>query len=338
MFQAAVDQTLAPNLYLNLGFSHETYFEKVGGYSTYPDVDSGLTMKVDPNRYLPDRVTLNPNFGKLFIEDIGTLAIKDYRQDAARASLSYELDLTRRPDALRWLGRYRALATWSWQLNDERSQPHRAVVGDGPDGPPSFVTGAAITNYKAPQRVFRMRYYLDTLADPASQGRYFKLPPGGGDPQETATITDPVSGRSFPVYLSQNPQGAFSAPAGTKREVTSAIVAVQNYLLRDLVVLTWLRLSAKIKRLKTRRALPVWIPHRRPCSPTECSAMWRLADTMASQRPRAGAPILGASLDMPDRGCHSTTTNPPTTTPSQVSSTPSASRWRGRAPARGPNT
>jgi hypothetical protein len=238
VFHVVLEQKLTPNIYLNLGYARESVFEKSGGYSGYPDNNSALNIRVDPSRFLPDRTTPNPNFGKLYLEDFGTMSISDSRQDAIRASLAYELDLTRRPDALRWFGRYRASGTWSWQLNDERSQAHRTLVGDGPAGPPAFVTGAAATNYSATQRQFRMRYYLDTLADPASQGRYFKLTPGGGDPQETAAIADPVSGRTFPVYLDQNPQGAFSAAAGTKREVSSEIIAVQNYLLRDRLVFT----------------------------------------------------------------------------------------------------
>ena len=234
VFQIAVDQGLTPNLSLNLGYAHDSQFEKTGGYNGTP----GINMLVDPNRFLPDRATPNPNFGKLYVEDVGNLIFRDNRQDAVRASLAYELDLTRRPDALRWFGRTRAAATWSWQVNDERSQTHQTLVGDGPAGPPAFVTGAAVTNYRATQRQFRMRYYLDTLSDPASQGRYFKTTPGGGNPQATASITDPVSGRAFPVYLSENPQGAFNAPAGTKREFSSAIVVAQNYLLRDRLVFT----------------------------------------------------------------------------------------------------
>ncbi len=234
VLQATVNQKLTSNFSINLGYSHESLFEKAGGYNGVP----GINMMVDPNRYLPDRATLNPNFGKLYVEDVGTLIVSDNRQNAVRASLAYEVDLLRRPDALRSFGRFRASATWSWQGNDERTQTHQTLVGDGPAGPPAFVTGVAATNYRATQRQFRMRYYLDTLADPASQGRYFKTTPGGGDPQETATISDPASGRTFPVYLDQNPQGAFNAPSGTKQEVASMIVVAQNYLLRDRLVFT----------------------------------------------------------------------------------------------------
>lgn len=234
VFQAALDQRLTSNLSFNLGYSHDALAEKAGGYNGTP----GINMFVDPNRFLPDRATLNPNFGKLYLEDVGTLIVSDNRQDAVRASLAYELDWTRRPDVLRWFGRSRVSAMWSWQVNDERSQTHQTLVGDGPGGPPAFVTGAAATNYRATQRQFRMRYYLDTLTDPASQGRYFKSTPTSGDPQDSSLITDPVSGHTFPVYLSGNPQGAFNAPAGTKREFSSAVVVAQNYLLRDRLVFT----------------------------------------------------------------------------------------------------
>ena len=69
VFQASLDQRLASRLFLNLGYSHEDYFEKTGGYSSYGGVDSALTVKADAARYLPDRATLNPNFGKLYLED-----------------------------------------------------------------------------------------------------------------------------------------------------------------------------------------------------------------------------------------------------------------------------
>jgi hypothetical protein len=97
-------------------------------------------LYVDANRFLNDRVTTNPYFGRYFFEDSVPIAAKNYGfKEQMRLSLSYELDLEQRKGRFKWLGRHRAALLFD-RLNTQTIQERSDLQVAGNY---SFTTAAA---------------------------------------------------------------------------------------------------------------------------------------------------------------------------------------------------
>ncbi len=145
---ALVELNPIDNLYIEAGFNQERFRHRnVDLFSNQADF-----LYVDANRFLNDRVTPNPNFGRTFFENSVPIDVKNYGfKEQRRLSLSYELDFEKQSGWVKWLGRHRAALLYdhlNTQTIYERSDLR--VAGDN-----SFTTAAANT------RVFNLRYYVD---------------------------------------------------------------------------------------------------------------------------------------------------------------------------------
>jgi hypothetical protein len=134
---------------------------------------------------------------------------------------------------VRHLGDHRFLGFFS--TRDSRSWRQRNIPLVA--GQPSFITDpAAATNLQADQRRLTLRYYLDTVADPATQGRYAMeaLPGGPFGPWE---LRD-ANGNPFTVYMMGHPAGSFDVPELERRRVISRILGDTVTLLGGRLVAT----------------------------------------------------------------------------------------------------
>lgn len=77
----------------------------------YADGDSRVAAGRLPGTLLPDIAAVNPYAGGLYVEGQATTRDIEHDQDHMRASLAYELDLTKKN---RWLGRHNIAGLWQY--------------------------------------------------------------------------------------------------------------------------------------------------------------------------------------------------------------------------------
>ncbi|MBI5768940.1 MAG: hypothetical protein HZA93_14180 [Verrucomicrobia bacterium] len=228
LLRGAIEHKFTDNLFVEFGFNYESLAELRGG-----PFFNGESMNVlaDPNRYLPGGTTArpvttpNPNAGRLFIETFP--AGTEFRNvtKEARLTTSYEFDFDRHfRSAARWLGRHRLAALVSRRVDQDRTQDSRAVLLNNH----SFTTGDLLNN----SRFIRDRYYFNPAA-----GHFTATGlPGGADRNFGPwTYTDGATGEVFTATMFDHPAGRTSATGGSRKDITTYMVAVQSFFYRDRV-------------------------------------------------------------------------------------------------------
>ncbi len=223
----AIEQRLFDKLFVEFAYNRENLEELKGEYL---GDNTFYNILVDPNKFLPDRVTPNPNLGKYYTEGELRGFVTFLREEESRLTTSYELDFRRHTGWTRWLGRHSLAGMFSRSnsLTGLNTTAYRAVVSDNL----SFTRNASLSD---PSRLLRVRYYLGDPARPGSGGD-FSAAPLQGQRMGPYQITDPVTGLASTVRFVDNPDGAFSAPAGTLQHVDSAMAALQSYFFKDRLV------------------------------------------------------------------------------------------------------
>ena len=160
-------QQIGENFFLEAAAQWETYDDWIGGFGGYV---GGNALKVDPNKFMIDGVTENPNFGKYYVQ--GDVFRENNQFDSSdwRVALSYEKDFTR--DGSSWwrslLGKQRLGGLISHNEVQEKKAEYNARVlpADGLTGAEAVITGV---NLRAPtnanwathaSRSLNVRYYL----------------------------------------------------------------------------------------------------------------------------------------------------------------------------------
>ncbi|MCG8525271.1 MAG: TonB-dependent receptor plug domain-containing protein, partial [Opitutales bacterium] len=117
-----LQQKIAENLYFDLAYQAEEFFNYGKGMLTFL---AAVSLEVDPNMYLPDGVTPNPNAGRYYFDgNHGYSRGEQYREDS-RAALSYEYDFAEKHQDskwMKWLGKHRLAALVSSAWNEQRQQ------------------------------------------------------------------------------------------------------------------------------------------------------------------------------------------------------------------------
>jgi iron complex outermembrane receptor protein len=220
------------NFYLEIGNNQERYISKFVDLVPF----AGTELRVDPNMFLPDRVTPNPNVGRYYLTTTPGSGASFYRFDSRRASASYDLNLTEKPGWQKWIGRHRVAALWSKdELRDGRANSDFKIINT-PASLAANYTTANVSNpadsLMAAQRSPRIRYYLDNPQDPASKGRYsVQLP---FDPFAPGVLP----GTDWQVATLDNPLGA-SNTTNSRRHISSNVQTIQSFFLKDKVVVTY---------------------------------------------------------------------------------------------------
>lgn len=217
-----LEQRLRENLTVEFGYMKEQFRERYGSF-----VDGGaLRIYADPNRYLPDGATPNPNYGKLFSQ-IGTFgnSPRENREDS-RLTLAYEADFTKRSSWLRWGGRHRIAALYEYFNYSTTNQNRRMAM----TGKPSFLTPAAQNSMGDTSRLLNTRYYFGS-------GQNYRTAPFPGGPLDFAEPVQLTGPDGTPVAFNMwHGDGAWGPAQGSKQNVISRVVAGQSYFLNDRLI------------------------------------------------------------------------------------------------------
>ena len=113
----------------------------------------------------------------------------------------------------------------SFRIDEDRTQVSRAMIL----GNPSFATGDLLNN----SRLLRSRFYLD----PAAGSFTARALPGGGDGRLFGpwTFTDTVRNETFQATMFDHPGGRSSGTGGSRKEITTGMLALQSFFLKDRV-------------------------------------------------------------------------------------------------------
>ena len=218
------------------------------GFAQMGSNADGYTVGLDPNRFLPDGVTPNPNIGKLYIDaDGGGAGVRHILTDTGRWRLSgsYEFNFERSGRSL-WrkiLGVQRLAALYSEDREESRSgfARFRLLPQDGVDpvlaGLP--LTSRTTNNWAVnAYRAIQFRYYLDP-----AHGDYSPRFPF--DPYSPFHYTD-STGKPFTAdplntgFLNSAGQrlGAFNPASGNKTIQRTGQIAYQGFFWESRLALT----------------------------------------------------------------------------------------------------
>ncbi len=216
-----IDQRVGP-VTVELGYARTTYFRGFtqpnanavgdanpvlpGAY--YADGDSVIAAGRLPGTLLPDIARANPFVGLPYVQSQAIRQLFDQRSETWRATVGYELDLTRRRA---WLGRHSVAAAW---------QKERSYFGNGNIAEFNLAPGNSQPIDSATNVILR-RTYLE-FAKPGGVR-------GGLDPWANPIPESPGMKAGF-VFNSLYPW------VGTKN--TSGMLALQSRWAGDRVVLT----------------------------------------------------------------------------------------------------
>lgn len=230
LLRGALEQKITTDLFVELGFNYESVSELLGG--AFENAES-INIFADPNRFLPGGTTaapqtaLNPNSGRLYIETApGGTEVRNLTKEL-RFTTSYELDFKKSfTNVARHFGRHRMAALASFRIDEDRTQVSRAMIL----GNPSFATGDLLNN----SRLLRSRFYLDPAAGSFTARA---LPSGGGDGRLFGpwTFTDTVRNETFQATMFDHPGGRSSGTGGSRKEITTGMLALQSFFLKDRV-------------------------------------------------------------------------------------------------------
>jgi iron complex outermembrane receptor protein len=245
---AMLEQKLASNLFLELAYNHENFYNhRLNAIGT----GSGefVSLNVDPNKYLPNTTTPNPNFGKFYYQGSAQNFLKFRKSSDWRATLSYELNLSQKMASYgrwgKWLGRHRLSGLYTESRSEYRDQDgyRRSILDDGVVIP--GVTLRAKTNQNwaiHSTRIPQFRHYFNTPYDATTA-------PGSmtGDWMMTDANGKPYTLHLFDTGLVASDGkrlGASSTMSGAINKVESLIFAWQGFFLpdqekRDRLVLTF---------------------------------------------------------------------------------------------------
>lgn len=238
VLNAFVEQKITQDLFVEAGFMKERAVTRQGSWI---DGNNSFDLIVDANRFLPDGLTTNPNFGKLYSQT-NPLGNRNYddRQES-RLTASYELDFTRRSARSAWFGRHRLAAMVSSSDLRTVGQASRMIVA----GTPGFLSAAARTNLADASRLLTVRTYLGNGVDHVSS----PLPGGALDFKPTLAFTGP-GGEPVEARMYDNPDGSYAGATGTMRNVVSRSLADQSYFLKDRLIATYGWRESRV-RMKT---------------------------------------------------------------------------------------
>ena len=200
---ATIEQRLARNTFLELGYSYEFYRNQTAQLFA----SNAWDIQVDINRFLPDGATPNPLYGRPFVESNNSTGQGNWADNTihqARAVLTHEWDPTRHAGWMRHLGRHRLAVFSSYEdsATYTLAQLRYLIIGK-----PSFLSAAAQNNPLVPERALHMRYYLPPFGstkDPREYG--IAAPTAYGDIMETLSFPT-ASGERFGVTAFENPVG-----------------------------------------------------------------------------------------------------------------------------------
>ncbi|MCG8526927.1 MAG: hypothetical protein MI748_11135 [Opitutales bacterium] len=169
-FLITLEQQITDKLFIELAYNKEEYRDH-----NWSSANSN-TVDVDPNLYLNDGVTPNPNFGKLYVDGTPSFSNGEDDLESWRASVSYEFDFAEKfqnNKIFKWFGLHRMGALISQDKSthwDQQGMRYRFVPGPGETDPVFDFTNnfSSIGSRRWAShntRQLLLRYYLEDGSD-----------------------------------------------------------------------------------------------------------------------------------------------------------------------------
>lgn len=247
-YNIELQQELLPNLFLSAGWFRQE-LEQDDNY-TVSNGNAITTLFVDTNAKNLDG-SVNPHFGNPYLLDIAPDKFKTPEvNDNLRGILSYELDLTKKSNWMRWLGRHRMVGLWSEQENTQNTLRYRMAF-DGGDlryQPNPTAANAIIANAN-----FSRIFYVGAN----DQGHVDYAPglpkqPNDGGPSTVSSSTYNWARNSWdPSELHMSQQLFYAGAYGVmKKKLASKSVALSSYFWNDRIIATagWRRDDYKARQ------------------------------------------------------------------------------------------
>jgi hypothetical protein len=230
---ATIEQRLGPRTFLELGASYEFYRNQTAQLFA----NNAYDVLVDINRFLPDGVTVNPLYGRPYLEannSTGQGNWADYALYQYRAVVTHEQNFTRNTGWTRHLGRHQLAVFSSYEdsATYTLAQLRNLIVGT-----PSFLSPAARANPLHVERVLYLRQYLPPFGSSANPHDYgvAALTPYG-DLMETMYFTT-AAGERFGVTAFENPVGGVgTAPSANHLQRGSLAASTSSSFLANRLV------------------------------------------------------------------------------------------------------
>ncbi len=243
-YNVELEQQIMPNLHFSAGWLRQD----IDGIENYTMSQlTGATLQIDANIKLPDG-TPNPYYGLPFVTEGTGGGIDTFYSpetvDNLRAMLAYDVDFTKRPGLLGWLGRHRLLGMGSRQYTDRAVERWRnGFVGGDADGTLRYVPNLAIPGTALWSGTsLKRNYYMASPGD--AQGRVTHSVGYYGNKGWQSPFTSNVQVYNWATGQFQNDsvtEAATFSSAGsfkTRREVNSLNFAAQSYLWQDRIIST----------------------------------------------------------------------------------------------------
>lgn len=224
-FVLSVDQKLAENLYLNVGYNRTDYnWDALELRGTTVLTPGNGSIQGDPNASLPDG-SPNPYAGSLFVDLASRRPINEKLIETFRAALSYEFDFTEKSEGwARHLGHHRFAASYEDYEEDANGRVLSEIWIDQATQAPAYFSGRP--NHVR-NRVFR-RHYINNEGDFTDYHN--------ADRSVTPTsIVDPTNpSRTIAPEFKMD----LFTPADLIQSLQSQIVALQSHFLNNRFVTT----------------------------------------------------------------------------------------------------
>ncbi|MBK1879184.1 TonB-dependent receptor [Pelagicoccus mobilis] len=231
------EQQLAKNWFIEVAYNNEDTHE----HRADPGIDS-RTLNVDPNMYMPDGVTPNPNFGDFYVQGRGNYFEAVDSIESWRAAMSYELDFTERDGWVSFFGRQRAGVLFSEETTkhiDQQGNRYRWLPDEN-GNEPYFPDSSFASRLSDSSRDIQTRYYLNETngyTAVAVDGAWDGSPMTFVDEAGTSWLIDPINNGLF------NADGArLSGGNGTTsnwQELETLQFSYQGYFWDDRLILTY---------------------------------------------------------------------------------------------------
>lgn len=227
---AVVEFNPIKNLFVEAAVNQEQLRQRGAGLFRGTDMD----FRVDPNQFLDDRVTPNPNVGRYYFQanqDPQANSRTTYStRNQRRLAVSYDLDFTKRERWTKWLGRHRLAGLYE-ELTAVTATQNQAF---------RLVSNGTVNFAAAGQPI--LRYYLTPGEDP-----WPKLP---FDPLASGIQALPgtnATGQPLQIVGQDSPFGATAAAGANRKRQLSSTFAMQSWFLDGRVVGTYGRRRDHVK-------------------------------------------------------------------------------------------
>lgn len=251
-YNVELEQQLLSNLFLSAGWFRQDY----DGQENYTiSQQQGATLLVDTNTKLING-NPNPYFGLPYIEDFQPdTALNSEVRDNYRVMLAYDLDLTSRPNWMKWLGHHRLLGMWSREEAERTFSRNRMVMTSAdadatlrylPNKNDNATTGPTGWNYTlngtAGGSGIRRNYYLASPGDPQARVTHSTGTWGnagwGGPTSGQIEVYNWTTGQFQKDTVGLETALVTSGSGSNQREVESINFGLQSFLFRDAIVAT----------------------------------------------------------------------------------------------------